>query len=178
TIPLAFPVDEALAKSLKPGQNVALTSGAGTLVGTLTVSDVYPWDRAAYVKSVYQTERFDHPGGRMTQNDPRTHLVGGEVRVLPQPKHPEDGQFNRAPREPRQLFREGYWQRVVAFQTRNPLHRAHEFALVYGLEKLTRDGHRTLGVLNPLVGETKGDDVNAVNRMRTYRALIENKALG
>src|SRR5262249_20739398 len=134
--------------------------------------------KAAYVKSVYQTERFDHPGGRMTQSDPRTHLVGGEVRVLPQPKHPEYGQFIRSPRETRQLFREGGWQRVVAFQTRNPLHRAHEFALVYGLEKLTRDGHRTLGVLNPLVGETKGDDVNAVNRMRTYRALIENKALG
>ncbi|HZR80653.1 MAG TPA: sulfate adenylyltransferase, partial [Candidatus Binatia bacterium] len=62
--------------------------------------------------------------------------------------------------------------------TRNPLHRAHEYALVVGVEKLTREGHFAGAVLNPLVGETKGDDVNAVNRMRTYRALIENKALG
>jgi sulfate adenylyltransferase len=178
TIPLAFPADDALAKSLKPGQTAALVNGANEVVGTIAVSDVYPWDKAAYVKNVYQTERFDHPGGRMTQNDPRTHLVGGEVWVLPQPKHPEYGQYVLSPRETRKLFREGNWQRVVAFQTRNPLHRAHEFALVYGLEKLTRDGHRTLGVLNPLVGETKGDDVDAATRMRTYRALVENKALG
>jgi sulfate adenylyltransferase len=114
----------------------------------------------------------------MVQNDPRTHLLGGEVRVLPQPKNPHYGQFIKSPRETRALFRDKGWQRVVAFQTRNPLHRAHEFALVYGLEKLTRDGFKTLGVLNPLVGETKGDDVDAVTRMRTYKALIENKALG
>jgi sulfate adenylyltransferase len=66
----------------------------------------------------------------------------------------------------------------VAFQTRNPLHRAHEYALVAGLERLTREGHFAGAVLNPLVGETKGDDVDAATRMRTYRALIENKALG
>ena len=114
----------------------------------------------------------------MVQNDPRTHLLGGEVRVLPQPKHPEYGQFVLSPRETRALFREKGWQRVVAFQTRNPLHRAHEYALVAGLERLTREGHFAGAVLNPLVGETKGDDVDAVTRMRTYQALIENKALG
>ncbi len=178
TIPLSFPVEEGLAKTLKPGQTVALADGRGEVVGSLEVRDVFPWDKAHYVRSVYGTERFDHPGGRMTQNDPRTHLLGGEVRVLPQPKHPEYGQFIKSPRETRALFRDKGWQRVVAFQTRNPLHRAHEFALVYGLEKLTRDGFKTLGVLNPLVGETKGDDVDAVTRMRTYKALIENKALG
>jgi sulfate adenylyltransferase len=178
TIPLAFPVAEAQAKTLKPGQTVALTNSVNEVVGTLTISDVYPWDKAAYVRSVYQTERFDHPGGRMTQSDPRTFLLGGEVRVLPQPKHPEYGQYILSPRETRSLFRDRGWQRVVAFQTRNPLHRAHEFALVAGLERLTREGRFAGGVLNPLVGETKGDDVDAVTRMRTYRALIDNKALG
>src|SRR5438094_3121068 len=69
-------------------------------------------------------------------------------------------------------------KRVVAFQTRNPLHRAHEYALVVGLERLTREGHFTGAVLNPLVGETKGDDVDAATRMRTYRALIDNQVLG
>ena len=102
----------------------------------------------------------------------------GEVRVLPQPKHPEYGKYVLTPRESRALFRQKGWQRVVAFQTRNPLHRAHEYALVAGLERLIGQGHHAGAVLNPLVGETKGDDVDAVTRMRTYQALIEAKALG
>jgi len=67
---------------------------------------------------------------------------------------------------------------VVAFQTRNPLHRAHEYALVYALEHLVREGKNAGAVLNPLIGETKGDDVNAAIRMQTYRALIDDRALG
>jgi len=178
SIPLSFPVEQGLARTVKVGQTVALTNGAGELVGTLDVSDVFPWDKAAYVKGVYGTERWDHPGGRMVESDPRTHLLGGAVRVLPQPKHPEYGRFILSPRQTRALFRSKGWQRVVAFQTRNPLHRAHEYALVAGLERLTREGHFAGAVLNPLVGETKGDDVDAATRMRTYQALIEAKALG
>src|SRR5919197_257093 len=142
------------------------------------IRDVYPFEEPRYLKSVYRTERTDHPGGRMVLSDPREMLLGGDVRVLPQPKHPEYGQFILSPREIRALFRERGWKRVVAFQTRNPLHRAHEYALVAGLERLTREGHFAGAVLNPLVGETKGDDVDAATRMRTYQALIENKALG
>jgi sulfate adenylyltransferase len=178
TIPLSFPVEESQAKSLKVGQTVALVNSKNEPVGSLTVGDVFDFDKHHYVRSVYATERFDHPGGRMAQNETRPKLLGGEVRVLPQPKHPAYGKFILSPRETRALFREKGWQRVVAFQTRNPLHRAHEFALVAGLEMLTREGHFAGGVLNPLVGETKGDDVDAVSRMRTYQALIENKALG
>src|SRR5437016_491818 len=117
-------------------------------------------------------------GGQMVQKDEGTALVGGTVRVLPQTPHREYGRFVLSPRQTRALFREKGWKRVVAFQTRNPLHRAHEYALVAGLERLTREGHFTGAVLNPLVGETKGDDVDAATRMRTYRALIETKALG
>jgi sulfate adenylyltransferase len=178
TIPLSFPVEKALAGSLKVGETVALTNSADEIAGTLNVSDIFPWDKAKYIKAVYGTERIDHPGGRMVMGDPRDMLLGGEVRVLPQPKHAEYGQFVLSPRQTRALFREKGWQRVVAFQTRNPLHRAHEYALVFGLERLTRDGHFTGAVLNPLVGETKGDDVDAATRMRTYKALIDNKALG
>lgn len=178
TIPLSFPVDEAQAKMLKPGQTVALVNPQNEVVGTLEITDVFPWDKAHYVRSVYATERFDHPGGRMTERDPRTHLLGGTVRVLPQPRHPEYGHLILSPRETRALFASKGWKRIVAFQTRNPLHRAHEYALVAGLERLVREGHFAGAVLNPLVGETKGDDVNAVTRMRTYRALVESKALG
>jgi sulfate adenylyltransferase len=178
TIPISFPVDAALSKSLKADETVALVNGGGEVVGTLTVREVFPFDKARYVKGVYGTERTDHPGGRMVQGDPRNTLLGGEVRVLPQPKHPEYGHLILSPRETRALFRQRGWKRVVAFQTRNPLHRAHEYALVAGIERLTRAGHFAGAVLNPLVGETKGDDVDAATRMRTYQALIENKALG
>src|SRR6266851_2161946 len=178
TIPISFPVDQSLASTLKKGETVALVNGRDEVVGSLTLSDIFPFDKQRYVKSVYGTERPDHPGGHMVMKDPREMLVGGEVRVLPQPKHPEYGQFILAPRETRVLFRQRGWKRVVAFQTRNPLHRAHEYALVAGLERLTKAGHFAGAVLNPLIGETKGDDVNAATRMRTYRALINTKALG
>jgi sulfate adenylyltransferase len=178
TIPISFPVDTATAKRLEPGQTVALANSRNEIVGSLTVSDVFAFDKPRYLKSVYGTERTDHPGGHMVMDDPRDMLVGGEVQVLPPPKHPEYGQFVLSPRETRALFRKRGWKRVVAFQTRNPLHRAHEYALVAGLERLTRAGHFAGAVLNPLIGETKGDDVDAATRMRTYRALIDNKALG
>jgi sulfate adenylyltransferase len=178
TIPLSFPVDKALAATLKVGDKVGLTNSKNDIVGTLQISDIFPFDKAKYLESVYGTDRTDHPGGHMVMDDPRDMLLGGEVQVLPQPRHPEYGRFVLSPRETRALFRQRGWARVVAFQTRNPLHRAHEYALVVGMERLTREGHFTGAVLNPLVGETKGDDVDAATRMRTYQALIENKALG
>src|SRR5207244_1198623 len=177
-IPISFPVDNEQAKSLKPGPTVALVNSKNEVVATLKISDVFPFEKARYIKSVYGTERTDHPGGRMVMTNPRDMLLGGEVSVLPQPKHPEYGKYVLTPRATRALFREKGWKRVVAFQTRNPLHRAHEYALVVGMERLTREGHFTGAVLNPLIGETKGDDVDAPTRMRTYRALIENRVLG
>ncbi|HEV3203365.1 MAG TPA: hypothetical protein VGY77_03230, partial [Gemmataceae bacterium] len=178
TIPISFPVDNALAGSLKIGETVALINSKEELVGALEITDVFPFDKAQYINSVYGTQRTDHPGGKMVMEDPRVMLVGGTVRVLNQPKHPDYGPFVLSPAETRELFRKRRWKRVVAFQTRNPLHRAHEYALVVGIEQLTRAGHFAGAVLNPLVGETKGDDVDATTRMRTYRALIEKKTLG
>ena len=178
TIPISFPVEKALASTLKVGDSVALVNGKNEIVGVLKISSIFAWDKPRYIKGVYATERTDHPGGRMTLEDSRDMLLGGEVRVLPQPKHPEYGAAVLTPRETRALFAKKGWKRVVAFQTRNPLHRAHEYALVAGMERLTRAGHFTGAVLNPLIGETKGDDVDAPSRMRTYKALIDNKALG
>ena len=178
TIPIAFPATDAEAASIKISENVGLVNSKGEVVGSLEVRDVYAWDKMKYLKSVYGTERTDHPGGHMVLKDERTKLVGGEVWVKPAPKHPEYGDLVLTPRETRALFAKKGWKRVVAFQTRNPLHRAHEYALVVGAERLTREGHFAGAVLNPLVGETKGDDVDAATRMRTYRALINNKAIG
>lgn len=107
-----------------------------------------------------------------------SHLIGGEIQVLPQPKNAKFGKYVLTPREVRKLLAEKGYDAVVAFQTRNPLHRAHEYALVYGLESLIREGKNAGAVLNPLIGETKGDDVNAEIRMHTYEALIEQRQLG
>jgi sulfate adenylyltransferase len=180
TIPLAFPVTSELAAQLKPGQRVALVNTAGDIVAVLTLSDVFAWDKPRYLKSVYGTERTDHPGADMVlkQDAEKTHLIGGKIQVLPQPKHPRFGQYVLTPREVRQLLGTKGWNRVVAFQTRNPLHRAHEYALVYGLETLLRQGHNAGACLNPLIGETKGDDVPAAVRMETYEALIESRGIG
>jgi sulfate adenylyltransferase len=180
TIPVALPVTAELAASLKPGQEVALVNTAGQIVATLKLSDIYPWDKERYLKSVYLTERVDHPGGDMVLNGDagKTHLLGGTIEVLPQPKDPRFGRYVLTPREVRALLDSKGWNRVVAFQTRNPLHRAHEYALVYGLETLLRAGHNAGACLNPLIGETKGDDVDADVRMHTYETLIDNRVLG
>ena len=150
------------------------------VVATLDISDVFAWDKQQYLSRVYLTERTDHPGGDMVlkQDADKTHLLGGSIQVLPQPKHPRFGKYVLTPREVRRLLASKGWDRVVAFQTRNPLHRAHEYALVCGLETLLRAGHNAGACLNPLIGETKGDDVHADVRMHTYEALIELRQLG
>ncbi len=180
TIPLSLAVPEATAGSLKAGTKVALSNEAGEVVATLDVSDVFPWDKQKYIQCVYGTERTDHPGADMVlKNDAdNTHLVGGEIRVLPQPKNASFGNYVLTPREVRALLADKGWDAAVAFQTRNPLHRAHEYALVYALEKLLKEGKNAGAVLNPLIGETKGDDVNAEIRMQTYEKLISDRAMG
>lgn len=180
TIPLSLPVSsqDVAKQGIMAGKLAALVDDDGRPIGVISVTDVFPFDKKKYLKSVYATERTDHPGGKMVTDDPRDMLVGGTIQVLPAPKHPEYGDLVMTPRQTRALFAQRGFNRVVAFQTRNPLHRAHEYALVVGLERLTREGHLAGAVLNPLVGETKGDDVDAATRMRTYRALIDNKVLG
>ena len=175
-IPLSLPLTNAEAAVLARGASVALQGEAGELVGILDEVECFAWDKPKYVRAVYGTERFDHPGGHMTQNDERTQLVGGRLRTLPQPQHPAWTIFS--PQMTRAFIRDRKWERALAFQTRNPLHRAHEYALVAGAERLTRDGFFTGVVLNPLVGELKGDDVPAATRMRCYRALHDGKLLG
>ncbi|MDR1385645.1 MAG: sulfate adenylyltransferase [Planctomycetaceae bacterium] len=180
TIPLSLPITKELASGLKVGEEVAIVNSSDEITALLTISDIFEWDKLRYLKSVYLTDRTDHPGADMIlkQDAEKTHLLGGEIRVFPQPKNPNFGQYVLTPREVRQLLVSKGWERVVAFQTRNPLHRAHEYALIYGLETLLKQGFNAGACLNPLVGETKGDDVNAVIRMQTYEALINNRSLG
>ncbi len=180
TIPLSLPVTAELAGQVNAGDTVALVSEAGDVVGTLDVQSVFAWDKPRYIKSVYRTERTDHPGADMVLKGDadKTHLLGGTVDVIKVDRHAEFGDHIQSPAQTRQLINGKGWDAVVAFQTRNPLHRAHEYALVYGLETLLRDGKNAGAVLNPLLGETKGDDVSAVIRMETYEKLIDDGEMG
>lgn len=180
TIPISLPVSSDVANTLSIGQKVALENTSGEIVAMLDISDIFEWDKTKYLQRVYLTDRTDHPGADMVLNGDadKTHLIGGEIHVIPQPKNPHFGQYVLSPREVRPLLVQKGWNRVVAFQTRNALHRAHEYALVYGLETLLRQGHNAGACLNPLVGETKSDDVHAEIRMQTYEALIASRGLG
>ena len=177
-IPLSLPVTGAEARSVSRGGAAAVRDERGQVVAVLEDLDVFAWDKVKYVKGVYGTDRFDHPGGHMVEGDERTRLVGGRIRTLPQKHHEEYGEYMFSPRMTRALIRDRKWERALAFQTRNPLHRAHEYALVAGAERLTREGYFTGVVLNPLVGELKGDDVPAVVRMRCYKTLHDRELLG
>lgn len=177
-IPLALPVSDAEARALARGGSTALRDESGRVIAILDDLEVFAWDKPKYVARVYGTERTDHPGGRMAMGDERTRLVGGRLRALPQEAHPEWSEYLFSPRLTRAFLRERKWERALAFQTRNPLHRAHEYALVAGVERLTREGFFTGVVLMPLVGELKDDDVPAAARMRCYRKLHDDKLLG
>ncbi len=182
TIPLSLPVTTEMAGQLAVGQTVALTNPAGEVVATLDVQSIFEWDKPRYIKGVYLTDRTDHPGAAMVLENPdnadKTHLIGGEVEVIKQDTHPDFDAHIKTPEEIRALLGEIGCEAAVAFQTRNPLHRAHEYALLYGLEVLLREGKNAVAVLNPLLGETKGDDVSAVIRMQTYEKLIESGEFG
>jgi sulfate adenylyltransferase len=178
TIPIAFPVAKCDAEQLKKGETVAVKNSQNEIIGTLEIFDIYPFDKDRYNQSVYGTDRKDHPGARIFNDDPREYLLGGGIWSLPQPKDPNFGPYMLTPLEARALFDERGWERIVAFQTRNALHRAHEYALIWSVENLTRQGRFTGAVLNPLVGATKSDDVPADVRMYTYEAMIQARVFG
>lgn len=182
TIPICLPVTAEEARASPEGATVALFSESqGKVFGVLKVSSLYEWDKAAFIKAVYGTERVDHPGARLWMTDERSTMVGGEISLLPydDPRDFKDDIFS--PKKMRAYLEEKGYGASIAFQTRNPLHRAHEYALVYGAEVLVRTlgDEKKIGVfLNPLVGQLKGDDVPAKTRMETYTKLLGGGFLG
>jgi sulfate adenylyltransferase len=178
SIPLALPVTDEEAAAIAVGGKAALVGPDGDIVGILEVQSLFDWDKARFVKSVYKTERVDHPGGAIVMNDPRTKLVGGDIWAFPSTPNAEYGHQVLSPSRTRAMIADNQWEKALAFQTRNPLHRAHEYALLHGLQELTRAGHYAGVVLNPLVGQLKGDDIDASTRMRCYNTLKNLALLG
>jgi sulfate adenylyltransferase len=178
TIPIILPITDEEAGRCTAGTEIALLAG-GEVFGTLTVSDVYDWDKNEFITKVYGTERLDHPGARLWTADERTKLVGGKITLTAGSDSRSFAKRVMSPAQTRELVESKGWEQTIAFQTRNPLHRAHEYALVYGAETILREtGKKTGVVLNPLVGQLKGDDVPASTRMETYEALIAGRFLG
>ena len=167
SMPITLSANDEEVNGFKEGGEAALTDGEGRIVATITVTDLYSYDKGHEAKAVYRTEDGNHPGVAALYRQGST-LVGGEVTLLvesPNPR-PFPGYYYE-PRELRAIFAERGWRRVVGFQTRNPVHRAHEYIQKSALE--TVDGL----LLNPLVGETKSDDIPADVRMRSYETILD-----
>ena len=177
-IPIILPITDTEAEKAAKSKELALIHN-GMIFGVIKNPAVYEWDKSEFIQAVYGTERHDHPGARLWLSDERTKCVGGELVLLPfKDARPFASQV-LGPAETRKLIEERGWEQSIAFQTRNPLHRAHEYALVYGAEAILRQtGQKTGVVLNPLVGQLKGDDVPADVRWQTYERLIDGKFLG
>ncbi len=166
TIPITLPVDSVVAADLTVGDDVALVDQTGTIVAVLELSEMFTCDKEVEAQHVYRTKDDAHPGVARLYAQGDTYLAGDVwVMSLAEPPFP---QIYRTPADTRRLFAEKGWNEVVAFQTRNPIHRAHEYLQKVALELV--DGL----MVHPLMGETKSDDIPASLRLQTYRVVLEN----
>jgi ATP sulfurylase len=166
-IPLTLSVPKDDAIRYKEGTDVGLVDSGGKTVGTLAVDEMYPLDVETEAREVYRTTDPKHPGVAYVLARRGHVALGGRITLARRTIDRRFGDHHRDPAELRSLIANRGWRRTVAFQTRNPIHRAHEYLLRCALE-LT-DGL----VVHPLVGETKGDDIPAPTRMRCYEVLLE-----
>lgn len=165
TIPITLAVSEEEAADIAVGQTIALEDRAGRIVALLDVEEKYRTDKRWEARNVYGTEDEAHPGvARIYARG--DVLLGGKISVVERPGTAEFPEYRLTPRETRAIFAERGWRNVVAFQTRNPVHRAHEYIQKAALE--TVDGL----LLHPLVGATKSDDLSADVRMASYKAIL------
>jgi sulfate adenylyltransferase len=165
SIPVTLPVSADEAEALPLDAEIALVDADDRIVGILALSEKYRYDKAHEAERVFRTTEEAHPAVARIMAAGDVYL-GGDVTVLNGPKDPPFPEFRRTPAETRALFAEKGWRRVVGFQTRNPIHRAHEYLTKVALE--TVDGL----MIHPLVGDTKSDDIPADVRMRAYQTLL------
>jgi sulfate adenylyltransferase len=166
-IPVTLSASDEERKQLTIGKDVTLNARDGRLLAILHLEEIYSYDKQREAEAVYRTSEEKHPGvtALYAQKD---YLLGGRISLLEDVNPTAFTQYRLKPRELRSLFLERGWNRIVAFQTRNPVHRAHEYIQKCAME--TVDGL----LLHPIVGETKSDDIPADVRLKAYEAILEN----
>ena len=165
TIPILLSVSEEQAKALEPGSDVAIEDDRGALVAILHLASKFRLDKNHLCEKVYRTTDTAHPGVAYTAGMGDVFLAG-DIDVL-QDREVEFQEYNLTPAQTRAAFDARKWRRTVAFQTRNPIHRAHEYLTKCALEMC--DGL----LIHPLMGTTKSDDIPGDVRMRCYQVLLE-----
>jgi sulfate adenylyltransferase len=166
SIPVTLAVSDAEAVALHIGEELALVDEHSEVRGLLVLQEKFSYDKKREASEVYRTTDQGHPGVRALYAQSEV-LLAGPVRLLERPQYPAYDPYHLTPQETRQTFVDRGWRTVVGFQTRNPVHRAHEYIQKCALEIV--DGL----LLHPLVGETKEDDIPAETRMRCYQVLLD-----
>jgi sulfate adenylyltransferase len=167
SIPVTLSVSEDVAASLQEGSYVRLDNTAGKYIGVLQLTEKYTYDKKHEAVKVYRTEDEKHPGVQVLYSQGVINLAG-DVLLFQRDAHPLFPKYQIDPAASRKMFAEKGWKTIVGFQTRNPIHRAHEYIQKCAME--TVDGL----FLHPLVGATKEDDIPADVRMRCYEILLKN----
>lgn len=167
SIPITLQVSADAARSYALDQDIALTHPDSTVLAIMTVTDKFAPDQSEEARLVYRTTDQQHPGVAAMHEAGSVYL-GGPVRLINDLPQTAFAAYNDAPHTTRAEFARRSWNTVVAFQTRNPIHRAHEYLTKVALEMV--DGL----FINPLVGTTKSDDIPADIRMQCYQVLIDN----
>ena len=167
SVPVTLSVSEKVAEPLEIGNLIRLDDPNGRFVGVLKLAEKYSYDKKHEAINVYRTDEDKHPGVKVIYDQGGINLAG-EVWLLEREDHPQFPEYQIDPAPSRAMFKERGWKTVVGFQTRNPIHRAHEYIIKCALEIV--DGL----FLHPLVGATKSDDIPADVRMRCYEIMMEN----
>lgn len=164
-IPILLPVSQADGDALEVGAEVAIEDDRGDIVAILHLAEKFSFDTKEIAEKVYRTTEDAHPGVAYTYSHGPVYLAG-DIDVL-QAREVEFQDYNLTPAETRAAFEKHGWKRIVAFQTRNPIHRAHEYLTKCALEMC--DGL----LIHPLMGTTKSDDIPGDVRMECYKVLLD-----